>query len=531
MEVRAQHPEQQVGIVVVLLRRPADEIDDGVGHELDRDVGPDARHEECVAGRLEQRAHPVGILLGEGSGAPLGRLLRHGHPCTPFRHRPPTFLPASRAGVAASGRPVILTTTEGSGVPDGPPGATLRARAQGGVDVAGRRTMGAVDSIWLSMDRPDNLMVIDSIMLLDGAGRLGAGRGGRAAPARRPLPRVLAARGRTRPTRSACRTGRTTTRLLPEPAPAPRHARGARRHRDAAALRRGADAAPARPATARCGSCTSSTATRAATSSSPGSTTRSPTASRWPRCCSRSPTPTPTATSSRPTPRRSSPRPRRAAAALLSAASWVTRPVAAGMKGARSLLGEFPSALNPAYAVEALTVARQTGHIADKLLLGQNPESVLNGDTGVEKRAVWSRPRPLHDIKRVGRAAGATVNDVLVGAVSGAIAGYVRQPGRRPRGPHHDGPGEPARRGAAASRARQQVRPRHAAAADQPARSPAAPDRGQAAHGLHQAVARGHADLRHHQRDRPHQPGHRAVRRRLLRGQGDRRHDQRRGPA
>ena len=31
-----------------------------------------------------------------------------------------------------------------------------------------RRTMGAVDSIWLSMDRPDNLMVIDSIMLLDG---------------------------------------------------------------------------------------------------------------------------------------------------------------------------------------------------------------------------------------------------------------------------------------------------------------------------------------------------------------------------
>jgi WS/DGAT/MGAT family acyltransferase len=110
---------------------------------------------------------------------------------------------------------------------------------------------------------------------------------------------------------------------------------------------------------------------------------------------------------------------------LQSAAGWVTRPVSAGVRGARQLVGEIPSALNPAYAIEALAVARQTGHIADKLLLGQNPESVLNGDTGVAKRAVWSRPRRLDDIKTVGRAVGATVNDVLVGAVSGAISGYV----------------------------------------------------------------------------------------------------------
>ena len=50
---------------------------------------------------------------------------------------------------------------------------------------------------------------------------------------------------------------------------------------------------------------------------------------------------------------------------------------------------------------------------------------MLIGQPGIAKRAVWSRPRPLSDIKTVGRAAGATVNDVLVGAVSGAIAGYV----------------------------------------------------------------------------------------------------------
>ncbi|WP_211675334.1 wax ester/triacylglycerol synthase domain-containing protein [Ornithinibacter aureus] len=31
-----------------------------------------------------------------------------------------------------------------------------------------RRSMGAVDAIWLAMDSPDNLMVIDSVMMLDG---------------------------------------------------------------------------------------------------------------------------------------------------------------------------------------------------------------------------------------------------------------------------------------------------------------------------------------------------------------------------
>jgi WS/DGAT/MGAT family acyltransferase len=67
----------------------------------------------------------------------------------------------------------------------------------------------------------------------------------------------------------------------------------------------------------------------------------------------------------------------------------------------------------------------QTGHIADKLLLSSNPDSPLRGSIGVAKRAVWSRPRPLEEVKHVGRLAGATVNDVLVSAVSGAIGTYL----------------------------------------------------------------------------------------------------------
>jgi WS/DGAT/MGAT family acyltransferase len=98
---------------------------------------------------------------------------------------------------------------------------------------------------------------------------------------------------------------------------------------------------------------------------------------------------------------------------------------AAATRGALHLFSRIPEALHPDRAAEALGLAVQTGRIADKLLLGHNPESPLAGTPGVAKRAVWARPRPLMEIKRLGRSTGATVNDVLVSAVSGAIARYV----------------------------------------------------------------------------------------------------------
>ncbi len=117
---------------------------------------------------------------------------------------------------------------------------------------------------------------------------------------------------------------------------------------------------------------------------------------------------------------------------LLEAAGRLARPVSAGMRGALHMFGEIPAALNAAYSFEGLTVAWQTGQIADKLLLTHAPESPITGEPGVAKRAVWSRPRPLADVKVVGRATGATVNDVLVGAVSAAIATYVHDQGGVP---------------------------------------------------------------------------------------------------
>ena len=171
------------------------------------------------------------------------------------------------------------------------------------------------------------------------------------------------------------------------------------------------------------------------------------------------------------------------------------------------------------------------GQVADKLLLGHNPESPFSEPPGLAKRAVWSQPRPLVDIKLVGRVAGATVNDVLVGAVSAAISQYVADRGGRPGGPVDDGAGQRARPGPAAPpRARQQVRPGDAAAADLAAGAAAAPRRDQAPDGLDQALPRGRAHLRPAHRDRPRQHRRGQAAHRLLRGQGDRGHHQRRRP-
>ena len=110
----------------------------------------------------------------------------------------------------------------------------------------------------------------------------------------------------------------------------------------------------------------------------------------------------------------------------------ITAPLAAAVRGARQVLDEIPAVLHPSYAVEALGTAWQTGQIADKLLLSRVPDSPLTSAPGISKRAVWSEPRPLPDIKLVGRVAGATVNDVLVGAVSAAISHYLADRGHDP---------------------------------------------------------------------------------------------------
>jgi WS/DGAT/MGAT family acyltransferase len=58
-------------------------------------------------------------------------------------------------------------------------------------------------------------------------------------------------------------------------------------------------------------------------------------------------------------------------------------------------------------------------------LMPPDPPTPFKGPLGVEKRAVWSRPIDLDSIKAVGRKTGATVNDLLLSAVCGALRHYL----------------------------------------------------------------------------------------------------------
>jgi len=86
-----------------------------------------------------------------------------------------------------------------------------------------------------------------------------------------------------------------------------------------------------------------------------------------------------------------------------------------------------PRWVRPARVGDLAVQAWRTAGIVNKLLLGHNPATSFAGEPGVEKTVVWSRPFPLADIKQIGRLAGATVNDVLVSALAGAIASYLEE--------------------------------------------------------------------------------------------------------
>jgi diacylglycerol O-acyltransferase len=58
-----------------------------------------------------------------------------------------------------------------------------------------------------------------------------------------------------------------------------------------------------------------------------------------------------------------------------------------------------------------------------------DPKTPFKGDLGIPKQAAWSDPIPLTDVKAAGQGIGATVNDVLLAAVTGALRRYMQRRG------------------------------------------------------------------------------------------------------
>ncbi len=78
-------------------------------------------------------------------------------------------------------------------------------------------------------------------------------------------------------------------------------------------------------------------------------------------------------------------------------------------------------------------VAKEGGEIARELALAlsldDDPETVLRGRLGVRKRVAWAPPLPLDEVKAISRAFDATVNDVLMASMAGALRSYMLERG------------------------------------------------------------------------------------------------------
>ncbi len=80
---------------------------------------------------------------------------------------------------------------------------------------------------------------------------------------------------------------------------------------------------------------------------------------------------------------------------------------------------------------EGSEIARELAHA---LSLPDDPPTRFRGPLGVSKRCAWGEPMPINEVKIVGKALGCTVNDVLMACASGALRAYLIEKGNNPDG-------------------------------------------------------------------------------------------------
>ena len=114
------------------------------------------------------------------------------------------------------------------------------------------------------------------------------------------------------------------------------------------------------------------------------------------------------------------PRRRTERAASSSPLEWLPAAITRGLSAGQDLVA------NPdRVAGLARLGAAGAYRLGRLILLPPDPPTAFKGELGRRKRAAWSQPLPLDDFKAIGKAFGATVNDVLVGAATGALRRYL----------------------------------------------------------------------------------------------------------
>ncbi|MDO9203756.1 MAG: wax ester/triacylglycerol synthase family O-acyltransferase, partial [Hydrogenophaga sp.] len=87
---------------------------------------------------------------------------------------------------------------------------------------------------------------------------------------------------------------------------------------------------------------------------------------------------------------------------------------------------------------QAMDLARMGGQLASDLaalaLMPDDSPTRLKGQPGQHKRVAWCEPIPLDEVKAIGKALNCSVNVVLLSCVAGAIVAYLKTLGDNPAG-------------------------------------------------------------------------------------------------
>ena len=77
----------------------------------------------------------------------------------------------------------------------------------------------------------------------------------------------------------------------------------------------------------------------------------------------------------------------------------------------------------------AKTALHVLSDVAALALMPDDSPTRLKGKPGTAKKVAWCEPLPLDEVKAVGKALGASINDVLLSCVAGAIGQYLKDQG------------------------------------------------------------------------------------------------------
>jgi diacylglycerol O-acyltransferase / wax synthase len=97
-----------------------------------------------------------------------------------------------------------------------------------------------------------------------------------------------------------------------------------------------------------------------------------------------------------------------------------------------------PQKLLESGVLGSLDLAKTAYHVVDDaaalVLMPDDSPTRLKGKPGRHKKVAWCEPLPLTEVKAIGKALGASVNDVLMSCVAGAIGEYLKAQGDEVQG-------------------------------------------------------------------------------------------------